>query len=291
MDKNKLDFLIVGAAKSGTTSLYQYLNQHPYIFMPTNKEPWFFCSDAVDDSLNIRLDIIRKEEDYWNLFCPATDEQLKGEASTGYLFFYKHTIQNIKRYVPEWKYLKIIMIIRNPIDRAFSHYLNDRVGGTINKSFYRVVDECLLGKVNPEDNYIDYGFYYSQIQAYLENFKHVKIILFDDFKNDSESVVSEIFDFLDVDSSFRPSIDLQYNVSAKKNVVSNMIYKKNFIKSFTQLCLPKIAREKIKNFLLKTFSEKPVLNEKTKSRLREIYRQDISELQRLIDKDLSRWLL
>ena len=226
MDKNKLDFLIVGAAKSGTTSLYQYLNQHPYIFMPTNKEPWFFCSDAVDDSLNIRLDIIRKEEDYWNLFCPATDEQLKGEASTGYLFFYKHTIQNIKRYVPEWKYLKIIMIIRNPIDRAFSHYLNDRVGGTINKSFYRVVDECLLGKVNPEDNYIDYGFYYSQIQAYLENFKHVKIILFDDFKNDSESVVSEIFDFLDVDSSFRPSIDLPYNVSAKKNVCQKLLEKK-----------------------------------------------------------------
>src|SRR3990172_9835933 len=130
------DFFVVGAARSGTTSLHYYLKQHPEIFMPEVKEIKFFRF------LNTPIELIRmvkkkralrlvyKFDDYIGHFEKALDTQMIGEANPGYLYVYKDTIKNIKVvYRENYKNLKIIIILRNPVDRAWSHFMFDRRSG------------------------------------------------------------------------------------------------------------------------------------------------------------------
>ncbi|MFW6230136.1 MAG: sulfotransferase domain-containing protein, partial [Halanaerobium sp.] len=131
MIKSRLpDFLIVGAAKSGTTSLYHYLKAHPSIYMPDIKEPCFFSSYSVPYETfkkNIypanEKNRVRELDRYKKIF--ATSEQYKscGEASTHYLFQFEVSINNIKKiYNEQYKQLKIIIILRNPIKAAYSNF-------------------------------------------------------------------------------------------------------------------------------------------------------------------------
>ena len=118
----KVDFFIVGAPKAGTTSLYHYLNEHPEISMSSQKEPDYFSdADIQNEGMYYgknRIDTIKK---YHSLFDDNSESKLKGEASVSYLF-YKNVPQKIKAYNPD---SKIIIMLRNPIERAFSHYLMD----------------------------------------------------------------------------------------------------------------------------------------------------------------------
>ena len=119
------NFLIIGAPKSGTTSLYQYLKQHPQIYLPDKKEPHFFSFEGRTQGFNGpgQADFMKKRitkiEDYIKLFENVNDELAIGEASTSYLYI-PEAVERIKKYVPE---VKIITIIRHPAERAFSDYL------------------------------------------------------------------------------------------------------------------------------------------------------------------------
>jgi hypothetical protein len=97
------DFLIVGAVRGGTTSLYNYLKQHPQIFMPKEKEPQFFAFSEKPTHYP-HPPIIWKFDDYVKLFENAEESQLIGEASLGYSLCYEETINNIKKYIPEWNH-------------------------------------------------------------------------------------------------------------------------------------------------------------------------------------------
>jgi len=126
IDKNKLpNFLIVGAPKCGTTSLYYYLKQHPDIFMPTMKEPRFFLSETMNfphqgiDDRRVDKMIIKNLDDYKKIYLEADQEKARGDASAGNLYFYKKVIPGIKAYLGD---PKIIISLRNPLDRAFSNY-------------------------------------------------------------------------------------------------------------------------------------------------------------------------
>lgn len=288
------DFLIVGAAKSGTTSLYYYIKDHPQIFMSKNKEPWFFsCAgmDTKDSDMRTKINIVSNYDDYLRLFEDAKDSQILGEASTSYLYLYEETINNIKKYHPDWKKLKIIIIIRNPIERAYSHFLYDVASGVINLSFEEVLKRWELNQLPKFQNYIDYGFYYNQITAYKNNFNKVKISLFEDLEANPSSLVRNLFDFLKVDDSFAPDTMLKYNVSAVSNkLLGNLIYKPNLLKEMIKLILPKAVRLKIGNKMIERFSHKPQLKTSYRRFLKEIYEEDIVRVQNLIDRDLSHWL-
>jgi len=130
MDNIKLpNFLIVGAPKSGTTSLYYYLKEHPEIYMSKLKEPHFFSKECKnlpfrgpkDESLGSTKYMNLTWEDYQNLFKGAITYKAVGEASADYLYYFKCSIKNIKKYLGN---PKIIIILRNPIERAFSAYLH-----------------------------------------------------------------------------------------------------------------------------------------------------------------------
>ena len=136
--KNKLpNFLIVGAAKSGTSSLHNYLNQHPQVFMPSYnkegikvKEPRFLIKDLVQHRLH---NGVWSFEEYQSLFDYVKDEKAIGESTVLYLYYYKHTIKNIKHYLGED--VKIIIILRNPADRAYSAFQHVSRGFKENSSF------------------------------------------------------------------------------------------------------------------------------------------------------------
>lgn len=289
------DFLIVGAAKSGTTSLYYYLKQHPQIFMPINKEPWFFTFAGVNNIdatvSSSKKNIVTDFNKYLNLFKDATDSQVLGEASTVYLYLYTETIKNIKKYHPNWKELKIIIIIRNPVERVFSHYLNDISTGLLNLSFEELIEKWKLKQLSNFHNYIDYGFYYNQIKYYKDNFDQVKIYLFEDLISSPALLVQSLFGFVGVDTSFIPSTEVIYNTSVvftNKFLVN--LTRKSLFKVIARVFVPKNIREKIKNKISKNFTKRPQLKSFTRSILKEIYEEDVLKLQDLINRDLMHWL-
>ena len=131
----KVDFFIVGAPKAGTTSLYHYLNEHLEVEMSSQKEPDYFSDDALQEQGlyygKNRIDTLDK---YNNLFVNH-QAKLRGEGSVSY-FFYDDVPNKIKKYNPD---SKIIIMLRNPIDRAFSHYLMDYRLGLVSESFEDIV--------------------------------------------------------------------------------------------------------------------------------------------------------
>lgn len=295
------DFLIVGAAKSGTTSLYHYLKQHPQIFMPKNKEPWFFSfagADKKDEEIfNKKKDIVTDFDDYLSLFNDAKDSQISGEASTVYLYLYGGTIENIKKYHPNWKNLKIVIIIRNPVERAFSHYLDDSLSGSLNMTLEEIIERWRSKQLPRLYNHIDYGFYYNQIKAYKDNFDQVKVCLFDDLKDHSLQLIQDLFSFLGVSDSFIPDTSLKYNTSTgskgdifKYRFISNLINKPNPIKKIVTTLLPEEFRVKIENMVWGKLTKKKQMESATTQLLKGIFKEDICKLQILINRNLSQWL-
>ena len=126
-DKIMPDFLIVGAAKSGTTALYHYLGQHPEVFLSPIKETNFFAQKGKNldfngpkDNLITHKKTITETVDYYNQFTNVTNEKAIGEICPSYLY-YKDAPKNIKEHIPE---VKIIAILREPVSRAFSAWVH-----------------------------------------------------------------------------------------------------------------------------------------------------------------------
>ncbi len=300
--KSLPNFLIVGAAKAGTTTLYNYLQKNPNIFVPEHKEPYFLTGQSLAE-INTNggyyhRGMIDNFELYCDLYKNAYLKMMIGDFSTGYLYFYQSSIYNIKKYLGS---PKIIIIIRNPVDRAYSNYLHHVKDGNETESFE---DAISLIEERKKKNWwwgyslLDAGLYYNQVKAYLENFTDVKIFLFEDLKNNSQFVVDDLCSFLNV-SSFDIENKI-YNKSGvpKKNtktflyrrlVGSNNFLVKSFL-SLIPLSFKNKLREIITEKLLNTNLEKPQMKKETRIELQKYYKEDILKLQDLIKRDLSDWL-
>ena len=296
---NVPEFLVVGAARAGTTALQYLLRQHPQIFLPTQKEPCFFC--FVDGKINYTKGkfafAVTEIKKYQRLFRDVKPGQVAGEISTPYLFLHNQTITNIKKYHADYEKLKIVIILRNPVERAYSQYLWKVRDGRENLSFEVALKQ---EKKRMEENYsFDYfyahrGLYYEQVKNYLENFKAVKIILFDDFKNDFNGTMAELCNFLGVNSSFEFARKHEVNRSAfpRFGTLGKMITVESKIKFKLLRYIPEDIRLNIKeNFnKWKSSSNFPLpITAATRVYLQEYYKEDLSKLQKLIGIDLQNW--
>lgn len=292
------NFLIIGAAKAGTTSLYDYLNQHPQIYMSSIKEPRFFAleGDKLDfrgPAQGINRTSVTKWEQYCQLFQEVTTEKAIGEASTIYLSNPKAP-DRIKHYLPE---VKLIAILRDPAERAFSSYVHLVRDGYENLSFTEGLEaEATRIKENwqPLWYYKERGFYYEQLQRYFTIFKpeQIKICLYEELAADSTAVIQQLTRFLGVDDTFTPDLTRK-NVSGipKNKFLQNLFTKDNPIKSVVKPLLPKSLRQSVlENVTKSNLGAKPTLSPQMRQKLISIYREDILKLQELIQKDLSRWL-
>jgi len=297
------NFFLVGAAKAGTTAVHVYLYQHPEVYMSFLKEPKYLSLSAnkfphmgpgdkkADD------ETVKSMEEYMNLFKDAGNEKVIGESSADYLYFHNTVIPQIKTFSPD---AKILIMLRNPVERAYSSYRHMMMDGREKLSFENALrNEEERTRENYEFIwfYKDVGFYYKQVRHYIESFgmKNVKICLYDDFAEDSMAVMKEVFRFLDVDEDFNPDTAVRYNVgpSVRSESLDKFLveYDHPVKRVLRPLLLNTIGRkytEAIVNYFMhrNTLSIKP----KTRKLLIGIYKNDILKLEGLIERDLSGWL-
>ena len=275
------------------------MKEHPEICISKNiKETFFFTGkdfkDVNKESCNYGRYAVTSLERYKLLFNHCANKKVRGEVCVAYLFFYKESIQNIKKILSDK--VKIIIVLRNPIDRAFSNYLHHVRDGCEKETFEKALS---LEKERKRKKWwwgyylIEAGMYYDQVKAYLENFSEVKIYLYDDLKKDPLSLVQDIYRFLEVNDSFTPkSLGIKYNVSGipKNRFFYEIIFKSNPIKSVITPFIPRNLREKIIAIASQKLLKKPQMKPETREYLKELYQEDVLKLQGLIKRDLTHWL-
>lgn len=292
-NKNKPNFLVVGAAKSGTTSLFHYLNQHPDIFIPEVKECRFF-SQLPKNFNGLGAEFfqnsgITDEKQYFKFF-DGYENKVCGDISNDYLYYHYESIKNIKKYLSDE--VKIIIILRNPIDRAYSNYLHAVRDGWEDCNFEEAIIKENWRKNNNwawPYHYIKAGMYFEQVKAYLDNFKNVKIYLFEDMKKDF--FYKDIFAFLNI-SYVNIQKEKIYNVSGvpKNQFIQKFIKEKNLIKDILKPMIPKEIRTIMLKKIESNNLRKIPMKIETREYLKNIFKNDINNLSRLINRDLAKWL-
>jgi len=294
VSKMKPNFLIVGAAKAGTTSLYEYLRQHPDIFMPEWKELSFFIGDPYGP-----LHQIKKPQYYYKMFAKAHRQSAVGEASTGYLYD-EQTPKNIKEKLGT---LKIIIVLRNPVQMSYSLYNHQvRKEGETIPSFEAAL-AAEEGRRNDQEfkkkcygwhaNYYYYnrGLYYNQVKRYIDTFvkDNVLVLLFEELANETVKVVQEAFRFLGVDQTFTPLIKIHNPAGGVFSIPRFWEDTGLFVKTF-RFAFSKDLVKKIPHLLTNVGRKSPrPINPRTAQKLRKKFCDDICRLERLIGKDLSAW--
>ena len=287
----KVDFFIVGAPKAGTTSLYHYLAEHPQIEMSSQKEPDYFSDTAIQEQgMYYRKNRIDTEEKYYSLFNVESKNVIFGEASVSYLF-YKSVAGDIKKYNAN---AKIIIILRNPIDRAFSHYLMDYRLGLVSDTFDEIVNKTSNNnKVHLYyQQYIQISEYAKQIARYYQQFDEDKIMLIDyeDFKKDVGEIVKSVYTFLGINSEYKADINKKHNTfTMPKNNLIRYIYSFVFIRNMLTFLFPKSLVKSVRSILFKQ-NKKPKLSDETRKQLKQFFKEDIWELSQILNKDFSKWI-
>lgn len=297
------NFLIIGAPKAGTTSLYAYLKQHPQIYMPPVKEPHFFALDNRGVSFQgpgdqTRLaSAVHQLETYKNLFTGVKDEIAIGEASTNYLGS-RCAPERIKQLIPE---VKLIAVLRNPIDAAYASYLHlMRNGDEFIKDFsvaLQAEPERIQKNWGWQWRYQQRGFYFEALERYFSIFEHrqIKVYLFEDFKDDTDGVLRDIFNFLGVESSFKSKTASRHNASAmpKSLLMNRLLIKPNILRDAAKILFPQAMRQnlyhRVRAWNLNNF-QKPEMSADSRAYLKQVFRGDILKLEGLIERDLSAWL-
>tara|TARA_B100000965_G_scaffold367681_1_gene353809 strand:+ start:387 stop:1277 length:891 start_codon:yes stop_codon:yes gene_type:complete len=291
------NLLIVGAAKSGTTSLHNYLSQHPDVFMSKHKEPHFLINNEI--GLSRIPKGINKINDYSNLFLNSENYKYRGESSAMYLQFPEIAIKNIKKYLD--KHVKIIIMLRNPVDRAFSGYQHvKRYNTDENLDFPKAIDQCedryLKNiKMTPASRYINVGMYHDFVKKFINDFPNqTHIIIYDDFVNNTTEELDKVFDFLQIEK-ININTSKHYMVGGwqwKNQYFKNMFLNKNIFKYLIKIVVPfKSGRL----FLIKLFkhiftSSVEKMEKKTRQNLEDIYREDVKKLSHLLGRDLNFWI-
>lgn len=277
------NFFIAGTPKSGTTSLFHYLQEHPEVFLPELKEPHFFSCPEVK-STYYKTKIVDSKQEYLDLYQERESYKAVGDLSSSYLFN-KETPKRIHQFNP---YAKIIIVLRNPVERALSHYLMDVNLGYINVSLSKVINNKDTFKQHYQE-YIELGFYEQQIRAYTKQFpdSQIKVVLSDTLYANTAETLKDIYSFINVSTTFITDFETVHNsytvprFKALKSLVQSDGLKK---------MIPSGLKSGLKSLIYKTNAEKPKL-EVEKNLLREIYKKSIVETETLINQDLSSWKL
>jgi hypothetical protein len=277
------NFLVVGAAKSGTTALYYQLKRHPEIFCCPVKEPCYFSGrvlrlpqPGIGDE---RKFYVKTYADYCKLFEGAEGKKAIGEASADTLYFYEKTIPLIKQVLGN---PRIIILLRSPVDRAFSAYLHLVRDNRETLSF----EESLAR-----------GMYYGQVKAFKTEFSRVLVCLYDDFKKEPQAVIKQVCQFLEVDPDFQPAnTRSRYNASGipRFRSLNNIFLMKNIVqrtlRKVGSFVLTEDGWVKFRDSLRAKLYVKAVMKPDTRAYLQQVFREDILKLQNLLARDLGGWL-
>ena len=286
IDIIKPNFYIAGMPRSGTTSLYTYLKQHPDIFLSLYKEPHFFGKDLTQNIYNIQ-----DEDVYYSLFEGAAGKTAIGEGSVWYLTS-KTAAAEIKAFNPS---AKIIVMLRNPETMIYSlHSLYVRTENEDRADFEEALGlepARMRGEAIPSGCYFPEGLYYTEVGKYHEKVKRftdmfgkesVHFVIFDDFAADTARSYRETLTFLGVEPDFRAEFDLKKADEVIRKLVFNEIRHAH----------PEVKKKLSNKTGLRAHKSPPreKLSPELRSRLRSLFKEDIEKTGDLIGRDLTHWV-
>ena len=293
------NFLIIGAQKAGTTAIYDYLSQHPQVFTSELKEPGFFAfeggrlSFAGPHNVRAERNSVRDIDRYRELFRKVGNRPRAGEASTIYMCV-PQAAERIRHYVPN---AKLIAVLRDPVDRAYSAYRHLVRDGRETLSF----EEGLAAEPSrtaanwrPGYYYKQLGFYYAQLRRYFALFsrEQIAVYTYDEFKADPRALLKAMFAFLDVDPDFHPDMSVWHNVSGipRSRLLHTIFGRPNRAKDLAKRLLPARAARLYGALMSRNIKvSEPKIARHTEQALREEYREDLLQLESLLGRDLSAW--
>lgn len=295
-------FLIVGAGRSGTTTLAHYCAAHPDIFMCHIKEPNYFTFGAGGYAARgpggqrRARSAIKSDSAYHKLFASAKNEAARGEASVSY-FWRPEACQAIHGSLPG---VQIVIILRHPVDRAFSSYCKLRRDGIETAESFeaawrdqprRMAEDWYFGQYKRVGQYADH------LSRYFARFsrRQIAVFLFSDLQNDPAGLCAALYDHIGVDAGFRPELTTRRNASGEiENPVLRAVWYRTAglrdrLSPFVPLALrgrlfKAVASQRIKS------GSKEELSEPVRCAITAEFRDDILRTQDLIDRDLSDWL-
>jgi hypothetical protein len=299
-------FLVIGAEKAGTSSLQHYLGQHPQIYMSPLKEPRFFALEGetpqfVDPLQNwLKTSGIFTWEQYLALFAGATAaHRAVGEITPMYLQWAEKAAARIYHYLPQ---VRLVAILRHPVDRAYSAYLQHvRDGYETAASF-----EAALALeprrsplyYSPGWQYHTSGLYYSQLKSYYSRFprEHIRLYLYDDWVQQPATILRDLFAFLGVAADFVPDMTRRHNLGGlpRHRRWHDLLAHHHPAKAWVRDHVPWSIRHRLsalKEALINRNTVAPPRLDPAVRRVRiEDYRSDLEQLQVLTGLDVSRWL-
>jgi hypothetical protein len=272
------NLFLVGVLKGGTSSLAAYLDQHPDIFMSLVKEPHFFTGADPSQTRSVR-----DKRTYLKLFAGA-QERVRGEASASY-FTDSASPPAIKRASPE---AKILVILRDPVERAYSHYLDMLRYGQESRSFAEAVEAELAGeRPAGTEPYVSRGFYVEPLDRYLETFgENVHVLFLESMVRDPAPELREVFEFLQVDPDVadRLSVERRNTYAAARRPASRLVGSSR-TRTAGRLLVPRKLRPAVERLLFKP-AGKPAMDEGVRGVLQDIYGGDREPLEQRVGRPL-----
>lgn len=302
VERHLPNFLVLGTAKAGTSSLYAYLKQHPDIYLSPTTELNFFAHEGSD--LNFRgprdLEYMRDDslvatyEDYCRQFAGIGQQTAIGEVSTHNLYSAQAPAL-IKRYVPD---ARMIAILRHPASRAFSAFSHMVRDGREETDDFRAALAREPARIRdnwePLWHYRSMGFYGAQLSRYFEIFdrEQIRVYLYDDFVARPLEVMQDIFAFIGADPHFVPDMSERRNESiiVRNRQLHDMMMGKSAMRSALREFLPAGMRSRARNFILQRNMKRMRLDPEMRKELTNGLRDDIELLQSLLNRDLCHWL-
>jgi hypothetical protein len=281
------NFFLVGAAKAGTSSVYAYLRQHPDVFLPDVKEPHFFSQVvAVPQFQPVFYPAVLKEADYVAMYRHAGAFAAVGDASVSYLW----DPQAPYRIVQKVKEARILMILREPVERAYSQYLANVREGVEDLPFY----EALLANRKETSYgwgtsrlYIETGLYSAQVQRYYDLFppENICVLNFGDLKRDAAAVLHRVARFLQIDPDPVCAIrteEIHNPHLVHRGDLAARIMRSRALHLMSRRLVPRRIRAWARYSLLLQPGPKPPIDPRAVTMLRDLYEPDLEELERVM---------
>jgi Sulfotransferase domain len=274
------NLFIVGAGKAGTSSLSDYLNQHPEIFMSPVKEPHFFS-----DARPALETPVRDEERYLRLFEASSTEKLLGEASISY-FWDPASPLAIKRVSPA---AKILVLLREPLERSYSHYWHALKNGVETRSFLEAVEDELGGRFDPQrEPYLERSLYTEPLERYLTVFgKSVLVLFFEELARDVVRELKTVFDFLGVTAAAAERIDTRTRnaFALPRNRLAATLVHSRHVRQTARAIVPQGRRTRLEQLLLSK-RDKPPIEAEALTLVDGFFDADRVRLERLLGRPL-----
>jgi len=280
----KPNFFIVGGTKSATTNISYYLNEHSKVFVSELNEPYYYCRFDVPKTFN-RESMITDKKKYLDLFKKATNHQAIGEATSVYLHC-PHAAAEIKKDNPE---SKIIIVIRNPIDKCYSSYFSYKFMNLDNRSFSEKIDIFEKQIENDEFyifNFIEQGFFSKHIKRYQNVFSpdKIKIVFFEEYIKNVHAHIDSILEFLDISEKIELTVQPKNSYRIPKNKITELLLNSSKFRNLSTKIIPTIQRQKIGEKFFVKQTKIPEMSQDERKRLRKIYELEYQNLTIMLGK-------